>query len=47
MSDGSQNQNAFIMGNTFDNIQVPGVTLLGGYARLPNFYLNLLECTYG
>ena len=40
-------QNTYKMQNTTNNIQVPGVTLFGGYARFPIFYLNLLRSIYG
>jgi uncharacterized LabA/DUF88 family protein len=38
-----QNQNAFIVQNTVNSIQVPGVTLLGGYAGFPIFLSTSVE----
>ena len=40
------NQNTYKMQNTVNNIQVPGVTLFGGYAGFPIFNYNLLRSIY-
>ena len=41
------NQKTYKLEKVVYYIQVPGVTLFEGYARLPTFYLSLLGGVYG